>query len=259
MPEPLYTLANTRPAFQLTWSLSVFWRSSPPAPVWLDDLRRATEPDGVRVLEHCFPEPAMSQFLVSTQPAVSPHAAVRAVKGRLQYLLRSQCPKAFQRNYALRSVGWVKREDVENYVHRQTGRHPMADHRVQATFEAYQICNAHVDLSQSRQGDHAIYWYNLHLVLVHADRFHDVRPERIAATRDMILGVSDKHGDLLSRAGIVADHIHLTLGAPPSQSPAEVALRYMNNLAYSWGMKPVFEFGYYVGTFGEYDLGAIPR
>jgi hypothetical protein len=29
----------------------------------------------------------------------------------------------------------------------------------------------------------------------------------------------------------------------------------MNNLAYVMGMKPVFQSGYYVTTFGEYDLG----
>ncbi len=33
----------------------------------------------------------------------------------------------------------------------------------------------------------------------------------------------------------------------------------MNNLAYCEGMKQVFAFGYYVGTLGEYDLGAVPR
>jgi len=57
----------------------------------------------------------------------------------------------------------------------------------------------------------------------------------------------------------VADHVHLTLGAQPKESPAEVALRYMNNLAFASGMKPIFEFGYFVGTFGEYNLKVIPR
>ncbi len=31
----------------------------------------------------------------------------------------------------------------------------------------------------------------------------------------------------------------------------------MNNLAYAAGMKPIVPFGFYVGTFGEYDLGAM--
>jgi REP element-mobilizing transposase RayT len=258
-PEPLYTLNNCGIAYQLNWSLTIFWRQLPASTEWLTGLREATEPDGVRVLEHRFDQPSISQFLVSTKPAVSPHTLVRSIKGRLQYLVRQRHPKAFQRNYALRSIGTAKREDVENYVRGQTAHHPMADPRVQAIFDCYQVCNPHVDLSQPRQGAHGMYWYNLHIAFVHAERFREVREERIAATRHTVLSVAAKHGDLLSRAGIVADHVHLVLGGPPEQSPGEVALRYMNNLAYFCGMKPVFQFGFYVGTFGEYDLGVIPR
>ena len=258
-PAPIYILANCCAAYQLNWSLTVFWHQDVSTAEWLAALQAATEPDGVRVLEHRFAAERMSQFLVSTKPAVSPHALVRSVKGRLQYLVRSDRPKAFQRNYSLRSVGSVTRNTVENYVRSQPGRHPMADPCVQAIVERNQICNPQVDLSRSREDDHAVYWYNLHVVLVHADRFREVCEERIAARKAMILGVCENQGYLLSRAGLVADHVHLTLGGVPNQSPAEIALRFMNNLAYRDGMKQVFEFGYYVGTFGEYDLGAIPR
>jgi hypothetical protein len=50
----------------------------------------------------------------------------------------------------------------------------MADPRVQAMFERNQLCNPRVDLSLPREGDHAIYWYNLHMVLVHTERFREV-------------------------------------------------------------------------------------
>ncbi len=160
--SPIYTGDNCHPAYQLNWSLSVFWHQPPSAAQWLEALQAATEPDGARVLEHRFVEDRMSQFLVSTKPAVSPHALVRSVKGRL-------------------------------------------------------------------------------------------------AARAMIVGVCGKQGYLLSHAGIVSDHVHITLGGVPNQSPGEIVVRFMNNLAYREGMKQVFEFGYYVGTFGEYDLGAIPR
>jgi len=36
-----------------------------------------------------------------------------------------------------------------------------------------------------------------------------------------------------------------------------VALGYLNNLAYAHGMTALYSFSYYVGTFGEYDMGAI--
>ncbi len=201
-PSPIYTIDNCRTAFQLDWSLSIFWHQQPSAAEWLEALQAATEADGVRVLKHCFVDERMSQFLVSTKPAVSPHALVRSVKGRLQYLIRSDRPKAFQRNYCLRSVGSVTREDVEAYVRGQPGHHPMADPRVQAIFERNQICNPHVALSRPREGDHAIYWYNLHLVLAHAERFREVCEERIAARRAMIVGVCEKQGYLLSRPAL---------------------------------------------------------
>jgi hypothetical protein len=71
--------------------------------------------------------------------------------------------------------------------------------------------------------------------------------------------ISGKKGHLLSRAGITADHIHLTIGCDVKEAPADVALSYMNNLAYAAGMKSVFQFGFYVGTFGRYDLRAVRR
>jgi hypothetical protein len=47
------------------------------------------------------------------------------------------------------------------------------------------------------------------------------------------------------------------LGCGVAESPSTVALCYLNNLAYAQGMMPVYQYGYYVGRFGEYDLGAI--
>ena len=53
--------------------------------------------------------------------------------------------------------------------------------------------------------------------------------------------------------------IDLILGCDLEESPEQVVLGYMNNLAYACGMKPVFRSSYYVGTLSEYDLGVIPR
>ncbi len=78
----------------------------------------------------------------------------------------------------------------------------MSDPGVQAMFERNQIRNPHEDLPRPRQADHSIYWYNLHVVLVHADRFREVCEERIAAGRAMIVGVCRKRGYLLSRAAL---------------------------------------------------------
>jgi hypothetical protein len=73
----------------------------------------------------------------------------------------------------------------------------------------------------------------------------------------MIVGASRTKGYLLSRAGILPDHVHLTLGCPLDVAPSDVALAFLNNLAYVHGIKPMFQYGAFVGTFGEYDSGAV--
>jgi hypothetical protein len=58
-------------------------------------------------------------------------------------------------------------------------------------------------------------------------------------------------------AGILPDHVHLALGCPIDVAPIDVALGFLNNLAFVHEMRPVFQFGAFIGTFGEYDSGAV--
>jgi hypothetical protein len=260
MATPIYT-PDTCPevAYQLDWSYSVFWRTRPPDFAWLEELTELNEPDGIRILQHEFQEPNVSQFLISTRPSVAPLLIAQRVKGRLQHLLHSTLPKPFRRNYSLRSIGSTRREKLEQYLAGQLSHHPMADPRVQQRLAEYQIERPEVDLSQPRQTSHAVHWYNLHIVIVHEERYMEIRDEVLARMRDMICRAADGKGHWLSNAAIVPDHIHLTLGCHLEESPEQVVLGYMNNLAYACGMKPVFRFSYYVGGFSEYDLGVIPR
>jgi len=257
MVEPIYTVANTRVAYQLNWSYSLFWHEQPSTLEWFAELQEATEADGIRVLNHTFEPPSVSKFLVSTTPAVTPDLIPQRVKGRLQHLLRQTLPRAFQRNYCLRSIGSTKRDKVEAYVDGQLGHHPLADERIQQRFQEHQVFDVTIDLSRRRQTSHAIYWYNLHLVLVMRDRARHMQAETLLAIRNMIRAVASKKGHLLSRAAILPDHIHVALGCELSESPEEIALSYMNNVAFAVGMQRLFEYGYWVGTFGEYDLGAV--
>jgi REP element-mobilizing transposase RayT len=254
-PAPIYTSENCRAAYQLNWSLTLFWRQPVVDSDWLSDLTRAMEPDGVRVLEHRFAKPGVSQLLVSTRPETAPARLVRLVKGRLQHLVRREYPKAFRRNYGLRSLGSARREVVEEYVRSQVEHYPMADPRLQEAFRAVQVDNSGVDLSMPRKNAHARYWYNLHMCFVNDGRCREVRQTMLVRMREMMLRAAEKKRHLLSHAGIVSDHVHLTLGCNVAESPAEVALSYMNNLAYVCDLKRLFAFGFYVGTPGEYDLG----
>jgi len=257
--KPIYTPANCNPAYQLNWSLSLFWRlhNDKLGTEWLPSLKMATEKDGVRILEYRNVGSQVSQFLLSTKPATAPQAAIRSVKGRLQYLIRDIYPKAFQRNYSLHSIGSAKREVIEGYVSTQLGHHKMADRNVQERLAQYQIKNLDVDLSQPVRSSHGLYVYNLHLVLVNSGRWVEIRDDILSKVRNMIINISKKNRYRLSAAGIFPDHIHLTLGSSIGDSPEVVALSFLNNLAYAQGMRPIYQAGYYAGTFGEYDLGAV--
>jgi REP element-mobilizing transposase RayT len=246
---PIYTADNCKAAYQLNWALALFWHEPVQEADWLPDLASATEKDGVRILEHRFIKPGVSQFLVSTRPEVSPERQVWSVKGRLQHLLQGDCPKAFRRNYGVRSLGSATREAVEAYVRSQVKHLPMADLAVQEMFRHLQIDNPNVDLSTPRHNSYAVYGYNLHVCFVNDGRCMEIRRGPLERMRDMIIAAAKK-GHLLSEAGIVPDHFHLTLGCNASEAPAEVALSYMNTLACVCGMKWVFKFGFYVGIFG---------
>jgi hypothetical protein len=137
MPDPIYTADNVRVAYEL---LAVFWRHAAPTPTsWLEPLHSATEPDGIRILEHHFTQANISQFLISTKPHVTPAQCIRSVKGRLQHLVRAALPKAFRRNYAIRSIGASNQDVIEGYVARQLEHHRMADPRIKELLMPYQV------------------------------------------------------------------------------------------------------------------------
>ncbi len=60
----------------------------------------------------------------------------------------------------------------------------------------------------------------------------------------------------MSTFAVMPDHLHLAL-APVDQSPEEVALAFLNNLAHVLGQRMWWQPGYYVGTFGEYGMAAV--
>jgi hypothetical protein len=258
--EPLYTVENTRAAYQLNWSVSLFANTPlPDQSEWFADLAQQTEADGVRLLECRLADARVVQFLASTTPAVSPSEMLRSIKGRLQYLLREKLPRAFRRNYRIESVGEVNNRVLQKYVAGQPARHRMADARVMQRLEALQNHDEHVDLSAIRHSAHGQFIHNLHVVLENAAHLHDPREETLAAVRRMVVGACGKRGWLLSRVGMASNHLHVLVGCDVANAPRGVALSLLNNLAYAQGMTAAYEFSYYVGTFGNYDRDAIRR
>ncbi|MBS0206186.1 MAG: hypothetical protein JSS49_25100 [Planctomycetes bacterium] len=259
MPDPLYTTASCRPAYQLRWSLALFVKQPlPPSDEWIDLLTAEAERDGVRVLDSCV-QNRNPFFTLSSRPEVSAPQIVKSIKGRLQNAIQHQVPKAFRRNFHLTSLGAANRKSTEAYVAQQLGHHHMADERVDRMLADFQLQFPDVDLSQPQYSSHGMYLYNLHVVLVHQERWNDICRTRLQTTTDMVVRSARVKGHRLSRVALLADHIHLTVGVPFDATPEGVALSYMNNIAFAHGMTHLFAPSYYVGTFGEYDMNAVRR
>ena len=58
------------------------------------------------------------------------------------------------------------------------------------------------------------------------------------------------------KASTERDGVRL-LGVSYETAPSDVALAYMNNVAFAQGMAPLFSSSFYVGTFGEYYMNAV--
>ena len=259
-PKPLYTRENCTAAYQLNWTLSLFAREPlPPTCQWGSSLSHATEPDGVRVLEQGLTKPELVQFFLSSKPDVAPSQIIRSVKGRLQYLLRDRWPRAFRRNYRIESVGAANSKSLAKYIAGQPKHHPMADPRVQKRFEVLQFHDPKVDLERVRYSSHGQFIYNLQVVIENAEGWHELNPETLMNTRDMVIRSVRAKGHLLSRVGLLSNHLHIAVGCCIDAAPSSVVLSLMNNIAYVQRMRHVLRFSYYVGSFGPYDRNVVRR
>ena len=257
MPAPIYTAENARPAYQLDWSLTVFWKRAIGSDSWLAELQAATEKDGVRILSHRFSTKGCSLFLLSTLPAVRPVDAVRSIKGRLQTLIRSTLPQAFLRNYDLHSVGSTTRAKAEAYVTSQLEHHAESLAVVTHQLADLQWIDPDVDLSAEQFSAHARHRCNLHLSFVCQDRRTGIGIPLLVAVRNMIRRACAAKKVRLSRIGLLPDHLHLIVGTSHEAAPIELALSLMNNIAFVYGMQPILRPSCFLGTIGEYNLGAI--
>ncbi len=258
--KPLYTCENCTAAYQLNWALSLFAREPlPPAGQWESSLVRATEPDGVRILEQRLTKPDLVQFFLSSKPEVAPSSIIRSVKGRLQYLLRERCPRAFRRNYRIETVGTANARSLGRYLDGQTQHHPMVDPQVQKQLEALQFHDPTVDLERVRYSGHGQFIHNLQVVIENTEGWHEVDAQILLLTRDMIIRSARVKGYLLSRVALLSNHVHIALGCDMAAAPVDVALSFMNNMAYVRRMRPVLRFSFYVGGFGPYDRNVVRR
>lgn len=256
MGDLIYTLEHCSFSAPLCWSVTLFWNESEPNADWQEPFACDLEKDKIKLLNHKFRDSKTSQFLVSTQIDSSPSFIVQRVKGRLYYIVKQRKPKPFRGNFAIRSIGKSGRAETEKYVSDQLGHHVMADTKVQTALEAMQFHDSTVKLSDPVTSSHGLYWYNLHCVFVHRERWRCVDLAQLARVQQAIVSLSAADKIQLA-AGVLTDHIHLLGRIPYQRSPADVAMHYLNGLASVWNRRAIYQFGGYLGTVGEYTTNAV--
>src|SRR5882724_9151238 len=186
---PLYSPFDLRPpAYHLryTWSgwpsLSRF-PELPPSTFW-EPLHAAWEGDGLRKLEQKW-SAELIQFTFSVKPQVSPITFAARVKGRLQHALRKAgLATEFSRKVAMGTIGDNHRADVEAYIERQVDKEQFADPRFKEMLRQFTVADPSVDLRVATQTNSGRYWYNLHLVLVVAQRYRIADADVLGLIRD---------------------------------------------------------------------------
>ena len=255
--KPIYLPENTQFAFQLRWGITIYWATPVHESAWLSNLQSALETDSIRILSWRWLTAESTQFVLSTSPGASPCFIIQRLKGRLHYAVRQHASKPLRPHYAIRSFGTQERELVENYIQGQTGHHRMATAKSQSIFEDLNFKNVSVDLAAERTTNHGSYWYNLHVVVVHSERWCDVKRSRLERVQQVILNSAQRKSWLGSRCSLLADHVHLALGCGFEESPESVVLSFMNNIAWVYEMTPILQYSAFVGTIGEYDHRVI--
>jgi REP element-mobilizing transposase RayT len=260
-PEPLYDGRNVEPAYQLRYGWTGWPSTGATFPKETEhiiaSLRGSWEADGMRLLESDCSDRQV-QILCSVRPHVAPTLFVARVKGRLDHAFRDRgFAVPFSRKVAMRSVGDNSTNDVEQYILGQVGKERLADPRFEAILRQFTLTDPSVDLSAPTETLSGRYWYNLHAVLVTAEHFRIADAAWLGRIRDQSIRIARKKGHAISRLAVMPDHVHIAMRGNIEQSPHEIALAFQNDLAYSLGQRRVWEDTYYVGTFSEYDMGAI--
>jgi putative transposase len=259
--KPLYESHNLNPAYRLIYNWTGWIDGASHFPGNISEILSSISPywekDGIRLLEHRIKDNAIFAT-VSTKPFLSPILICSRLKGRIQHSCSGQgVPLKFSRKLSLRSIGENKSAEVTGYIAKQAAKENLADKRYRDILQKYTEVNRNLDLSTPQQTKSGMYWYNLHIVLVISGRYHIENEKNLEKLKSCSMGIAAKKGYEIKALSIMPDHLHVALRGNIEQSPEETILAFQNNLAYVMGMLYFWEFNYYVGTFGEYDMGVV--
>jgi len=224
----------------------------------VESCRSAWAADGLK-LDTFHIENDRVQCLFDVAPTVSPAICAMRAKGRLQYALRTVgAPVAFRRTVSLRTLGENTREVVGRYIGRQVSKSDYVDPLWKEFLGRFTFENGATLLNEPQTTGHGCYWYNLHLVIVVADRRYPIgQKESFRKIREACPRIAAKKGYELAEVSIMPDHIHLALRGNIEDSPMDIGLAFQNNLSFVLGYNRTWTEEFYVGTFSEYEVQSI--
>ena len=226
-----------------------------------DSLKAVCEKQSYHLLEHEI-ESNVLRAIISLTPTTSPSEVTRFVKGNIATAARNEAgiSDLWSRGWFCRSVGTVTNETIREYVDRQYEHHRAASESLPELAAKAQYRHPG-DAAVLRTSSHAAFEYNLHVVLVTGRRQQVIDLEMAEAVAAFLRQVCEKKQWMPWNIDVLADHLHLLVGAVTSESPQNVALSLLNNEEffvqhrYAATLREVvettcFQPGYYVGTVG---------
>ncbi len=190
-------------------------------------------------------------------PDITPVFYAARAKGRLQHALRQAgMPCAFSRKASVRALGKNITHVVQAYIRNQLEHVELADPRYRKRLAEAAYDDPKVQLENPVELNRSRYWYNLHIVLVVANRFRLGGASLLSGLHECFQAISQQAGLQLRSFAIMPDHVHLAVQGDPARSPRELGTLFQNASARVAGCR-LWQDDFYVGTFSEYDMSAI--
>ena len=261
-PEPAFTSDNSTCVHNLFYSWHGCLSDKEPFPKETADIIKQCAPlwekEGIELLK--FTEKSnILQILCKVHPKTSPETFAHRIKGRLAYAFReASIPVKFSRSIGFRSLGFNTSEVVKHYIDGQVKKEDLADERYREILKQFTCSDNSIDFSDAHKNRRSRYWYNLHLVIVIADRsIRITKDETFEKIRAIIPAIAEKHQHKIADFSVMPDHIHIAMQANPENTPYEIGLSFLNNLTYTMKMRYFWNEEFYVGTFSEYTVGSL--
>ena len=244
--RPIYERNHTCVSDDLRWSLTITpdGPTTPPTQ-WSDRLRSLLIGDAIHLLDVHQPHAGTLRFDVSTPPDVAPADIVWICRGALQDSLRTRKKLQLRRKFLLASVGDGSTDAGDRFIAGRLERRSTSG------------TSGHRGIRRPtpRRIDHGVHDITLRMAAVHDKRFRTMRADHREVTVRAVIDTAAKYDhDVLSLIA-APDHLWLCVDVPAERSPGEVALSYLNNVAFRHGSRPVFERGCHLETVSSTQVG----